>query len=140
MVILMVIFSLGVASVEPTQDLEINMIERWGMYELTLTGPETGNPFVDVELTAEFALNGRVFAPHGFYDGGGVYKIRFMPDCGCASFPRITCTTKTSRSTIRLRGTPLTDWDFTRFNPEFWRRFEQRVGDLLHLGIEADKD
>ena len=56
------------------------MVERWGVYELTLTGPKTGNPFVDVELTAEFALNGRVFAPHGFYDGDGVYKIRFMPD------------------------------------------------------------
>ena len=47
------------------------MVERWGVYELTLTGPETGNPFVDVELTAEFAQNGRVFAPHGFYDGDG---------------------------------------------------------------------
>ena len=30
-VILMVIFSLDVASVEPAQDLEINMIERWGV-------------------------------------------------------------------------------------------------------------
>ena len=56
------------------------MVERWGVYELTLTGPETGNPFIDVELTAEFALNGRVFSPHGFYDGDGIYKIRFMPD------------------------------------------------------------
>jgi hypothetical protein len=29
-------------------------------------------------------------------------------------------------------------WDFTRFNPEFFRRFELRVGDLQRLGIEAD--
>ena len=37
-----------------------------------------------------------------------------------------------------FEGTPLKDWDFTRFNPEFWRHFEQRVLDLLDLGIEAD--
>ena len=29
-------------------------------------------------------------------------------------------------------------WDFTRFNPEFFHRFEARVGELLQLGIEAD--
>ena len=35
-------------------------------------------------------------------------------------------------------GTPLKNWDFTRFNPPFWRHFEQRVLDLQKLGIEAD--
>ena len=35
-------------------------------------------------------------------------------------------------------GTPLTNWDFTRFNPEFFRHLEQRVLDLQKLGIEAD--
>jgi hypothetical protein len=29
-------------------------------------------------------------------------------------------------------------WDFTRFDPAFWRHFEQRVGQLRDLGIEAD--
>jgi len=29
-------------------------------------------------------------------------------------------------------------WDSARFNPEFFRHLEQRVGDLLELGIEAD--
>ncbi|MBI1277599.1 MAG: DUF5060 domain-containing protein [Anaerolineaceae bacterium] len=28
--------------------------------------------------------------------------------------------------------------DFTRFNPEFFRHFEQRVGELCQMGIEAD--
>ncbi|MFQ6133833.1 MAG: DUF5060 domain-containing protein, partial [Armatimonadota bacterium] len=37
-----------------------------------------------------------------------------------------------------FEGKPLKDWDYTRFNPEFFRHFEQRVGDLLDLGIEAD--
>ena len=30
------------------------------------------------------------------------------------------------------------DWDFTRFNPDFFRHLEKRVGDLRDLGIEAD--
>jgi hypothetical protein len=29
-------------------------------------------------------------------------------------------------------------WDFTRFNPEFFRHLERRVDDLGNLGIEAD--
>jgi hypothetical protein len=29
-------------------------------------------------------------------------------------------------------------WDFTRFSIPFWRNFEQRVGQLAELGIEAD--
>jgi hypothetical protein len=30
------------------------------------------------------------------------------------------------------------EWDFTRFCPDFFKHFEQRVGDLMALGIEAD--
>jgi hypothetical protein len=55
-------------------------VERWGIFELSLTGPSGGNPFVDVKLSAEFEQKGRVFQPEGFYDGNGVYRIRFMPD------------------------------------------------------------
>ena len=29
-------------------------IERWGMFELALKGPEGGNPFLDVRLSARF--------------------------------------------------------------------------------------
>ncbi len=56
------------------------MVERWGLHEVTLNGPNTGNPFVEVALSAEFVQNGRTFQPQGFYDGNGIYKIRFMPD------------------------------------------------------------
>lgn len=31
-----------------------------------------------------------------------------------------------------------TNWDFTRFNPEYFRHLERRVLDLQRLGIEAD--
>lgn len=35
-------------------------------------------------------------------------------------------------------GQPPQDWDFTRFNPAFFRHYEQRIGQLRDLGIEAD--
>lgn len=37
-----------------------------------------------------------------------------------------------------FEGKPLTDWDFSRFNPEFFKHLELRVGQLSDLGIEAD--
>jgi hypothetical protein len=54
--------------------------EQWDIFELTLKGPTEGNPFVDVKLSAELTQGGKVFRPEGFYDGEGVYKVRFMPD------------------------------------------------------------
>lgn len=55
-------------------------VQRWGVYELTLPGPVQGNPMLDVELTAEFRLGGRVVEVDGFYDGVGEYRVRFSPD------------------------------------------------------------
>lgn len=198
------------------------MVERWGIYEITLNGPDTGNPFVDVELTAEFKNENNTFIPHGFYDGNGIYKIRFMPNkVGEWSYTtksniteldnksgQFTCVepTRENHGPIQIHkdfylqyadgtpyhqfgttcyawthqeeameeqtletlqnapfnklrmcifpkdyvynkneplyypfeGKPLTDWNFSRFNPEFWQHFEKRVQDLLDLGIEAD--
>ena len=198
------------------------MIERWGMFELELKGPEDGNPFVDVELSARFQLDGREFEPQGFYDGNGVYRIRFMPDAvgqwsyvtksnedeldgkagkfTCVEpspdnhgpvkvrntyylayadetpyfqigttcyawahqgdemeeqtlktlatapfnkmrmciFPKDYAYNKNDPVYYAFEGTPLKDWDFTHFNPEFWQHFEKRILDLQKLGIEAD--
>ncbi len=54
--------------------------ERWSMFEISLQGPSTGNPFVDVELGARFELGHRSIDVDGFYNGAGVYRVRFMPD------------------------------------------------------------
>src|SRR5664279_2545487 len=54
--------------------------ERWGVYEVVLQGPRAGNPFVDVQLRAQFRYRNRVVDVDGFYDGDGVYRVRFMPD------------------------------------------------------------
>ncbi|UCG47833.1 MAG: DUF5060 domain-containing protein [Phycisphaerales bacterium] len=197
-------------------------IERWGIFELSLNGPSGGNPFVDVQLKGRFEQAGRLFEPEGFYDGAGVYRIRFMPDAPgpwayvtmssrrelhgkkgyftCVEpskenhgpvrvhntwrlayadgepyfqvgttcyawahqgatleeqtlatlkqapfnklrmcvFPKAYAYNQNEPKYYPFEGTPLKDWDYTRFNPEFFRHFESRVANLRDLGIEAD--
>jgi hypothetical protein len=59
-------------------------VARWDLLELSFSGPSAGNPFsnpfIDVSLTATFRQKNRVLVVAGFYDGEGVYKVRFMPD------------------------------------------------------------
>lgn len=54
-------------------------VAQWDRFEIALSGPSHGNPFVDVALTAEFSGPNGTFPAPGFYDGDGVYRIRFMP-------------------------------------------------------------
>jgi len=54
-------------------------VECWDVFEVSLKGPSSDNPFVDVDLSARFTQGDKIFTPEGFYDGDGVYKIRFMP-------------------------------------------------------------
>ena len=52
-------------------------------FELIKSGPTantTFNPFQDVEFGANFTLKSVTFHVYGFYDGGGQYKTRFMPN------------------------------------------------------------
>jgi hypothetical protein len=53
-------------------------VEQWGLFETTLRGPQTGNPF-DVVLTARFRRASRIVEVDGFHDGAGDYRIRFSP-------------------------------------------------------------
>src|ERR1039458_1516529 len=55
-------------------------IERWDRFEISLAGPAEGNPFLDVQFSAEFRQQHRGVQVDGFYDGGGAYKVRFSPD------------------------------------------------------------
>ena len=55
-------------------------VEQWGVFEVALKGPSEGNPFTDVRLTANFTDGVRTIEATGFYDGNGVYRVRFMPD------------------------------------------------------------
>jgi Domain of unknown function (DUF5060)/Domain of unknown function (DUF5605)/Protein of unknown function (DUF4038) len=60
--------------------IHARQVEQFGVLELELKGPSTGNPFTEVQLTAEFSLMNRSLKCEGFYDGDGIYMIRFMPD------------------------------------------------------------
>ncbi len=201
---------------------DVEKVERWGIFELTLRGPSGGNPFVDVKLSTEFEQNDRVFELEGFYDGDGAYRTRFMPDepgewtyvtrsnrreldgrkgkftCVKPSkgnhgpvrvhntwhfayadgtpyfqvgttcyawahqgnaleeqtletlrkapfnkmrmcvFPKHYVYNQNEPEFYPFEGAPLKDWDYSRFNPEFFRHFERRIGELRDLGIEAD--
>lgn len=55
-------------------------VPRWEIFEVVLDGPSTGNPFLEVQLSAFFLLENRSVKAEGFYDGHGKYKIYFMPD------------------------------------------------------------
>lgn len=54
-------------------------VERWDILEVTLKGPEDGNPFVDQWVKGVFRGKNETVETMGFYDGQGVYKVRFMP-------------------------------------------------------------
>lgn len=200
----------------------MNMVEQWGIFEITLTGPDSGNPFLEVQLSAEFRCGDHVLKANGFYDGDGRYRIRLMPDktgdwhyTTTSNQPELngktgefTCTPASSgnHGPVYVHnqfhfayadgtpyypfGTTCYAWthqgdaleeqtletlkqasfnkirmcvfpkhypwnhnepvyypfernaagesDFTRPNPEFFRHFEKRIGQLLELGIEAD--
>ena len=54
-------------------------VEQWGLYELALAGPTNGNPFLDVRFAARFFQDETSLEAAGFYDGEGIYRVRFMP-------------------------------------------------------------
>ena len=198
------------------------VVEQWARFEVSLDGPSAGNSFVDVKLSAEFSNGLERMRVDGFYDGGGVYRIRFMPTklgpwsyvtestvdelSGCSG--SFTCVQPRAdrHGPVRVRdtfhfayadGTPYYpfgttcyawahqgdalekqtletlktvgfnkmrmcvfpkdyifnknepvhypfekgsdgEWDFTRYNVDFFRHLERCVEQLGDLGIEAD--
>lgn len=218
-------------TVAQTNSIPGSMVEKWGLYEVTFQGPSSGNPFSDVQLTATFSSGKQSVNVTGFYDGEGLYKIRFRPDelgqwtYRTASYVkqlagrtgRFTCTAPSAsnhgpvnvwntynfqyasgkpyypfgttayawthqaeslqeQTLTTLKNSPFNkirmcvfpktysyvedepalyayveksrtkqadgktrhEWDFTRFNPAFFRHLEKRIADLAKLNIEAD--
>jgi hypothetical protein len=197
-------------------------VEQWGIFEIALGGPRDGNPYTDVQLTAVFAHGAEKHEVTGFYDGDGVYRVRFMPEgqgvwtyttssnraqldgrlgefvagppspgnhgpvrvrntyhfayedgapyrpIGTTCYTWIHRPEELQEQTLRtlagspfnklrmcvfpqdqasdfmppaifpFEGTPPRRWDTSRFNPEFFRHLEKRVGQLRGLGIECD--
>lgn len=56
------------------------VVEQWGQWEGVFPGPAAGNPFVDTTFKVAFtAPSHETTVVRGFYDGGGRYKVRYMP-------------------------------------------------------------
>ena len=62
------------------QSCAAGSVEQWGVFELALTGPTNGNPFLDVKFSAHFTQGTNDIEAGGFYDGEGIYRVRFMPE------------------------------------------------------------
>ena len=56
-------------------------IEKWDIFEAAFDGPAEGNPYVEIAFDAVLrdAAGTEIRVP-GFYDGAGVYRLRFMPE------------------------------------------------------------
>lgn len=217
----------------------MDTVEKWGLFEVSLKGPSAGNPFTEQSVSATFRSKNEIVTVDGFYDGDGVYKVRFMPSFTgdyvyetVGSFPEaesagdftVTEPTGNNHGPVRIantyhfayedttpyysvgttcyawahqpeevhkqtleeldqgyfnkmrfcvfpkhyihnfrdpetfpyEGTPVdnsnlteenfsyfvdfsgNNWDFTRFNPEHFRRMERCIVELQERGIEAD--
>ena len=57
----------------------MKQIEKWGVFEAAVNGKSEGNPFLDYEIIGTFTAEHETVKVSGFYDGGGVYRVRFMP-------------------------------------------------------------
>ena len=55
------------------------VVERWGCFEVALKGPSEGNPFLEHEVKGRFCGREESVCCEGFYDGEGIYRVRFMP-------------------------------------------------------------
>jgi hypothetical protein len=58
----------------------MSSVKKWDQFEAVFQGPKEGNPFLEVNLTAVFKHEKSSVEVSGFYDGEGVYKVRFTPD------------------------------------------------------------
>ena len=70
----------------------MNITKKYDIIEITIQGPSEGNPFREQWIRGTFTGAQEKITVNGFYDGGGVYIVRFMP-----SFEgEYSCTIETS--------------------------------------------
>lgn len=52
---------------------------RWDVFEVSIQGPDSGNPFTEQWIKGVFQGAQETICCDGFYDGDGIYRVRFMP-------------------------------------------------------------
>ena len=70
----------AVPAVASAPESGLQKVEQWGIFETSVRGEMSGNPFVDVQFSARFTFGHRTIDVAGFYDGDGIYRVRFSPD------------------------------------------------------------
>ena len=55
-------------------------MRQYETFELTFSGAAPQDQWAAVDLEAAFTCGGKTTAVKGFYDGGGRYKVRFLPE------------------------------------------------------------
>lgn len=55
------------------------MVKKWDVFEVVCEGRTDGNPFMDYTIQGIFTGEQETVRVTGFYDGDGIYKVRFMP-------------------------------------------------------------
>lgn len=95
-------------------------VQRWDVWEITVNAPKEGNPFVEQSFEGTFVGKNETVKTTGFYDGDGVYKVRFMPSfkgeytyTTSGSFPEaetsgrftVTPATGNNHGPVRVAGT-----------------------------------
>ncbi|MBE7502383.1 MAG: DUF5060 domain-containing protein [Verrucomicrobiales bacterium] len=71
--------TIGTLLVFTSLTLAAHATERWGVFELSLAGPASENPYLDVQWSARFTQGDREVNVPGFWDVDGTFKARFSP-------------------------------------------------------------
>ena len=75
----LLLFAVACCLTATGQSVNSKPVEQWGVYELSMNGPASGNPYIENSLGATFTNGAQKVRVPGFYDGDGQYKIRFSP-------------------------------------------------------------
>lgn len=55
-------------------------VEQWSRFDVSFKYKHNGHPIADVNISAVFSHADTAILVNGFYDGDGLYRIRFMPN------------------------------------------------------------
>ncbi|PYK98445.1 MAG: DUF5060 domain-containing protein [Verrucomicrobia bacterium] len=99
------------------------------MFELALRGPTNGNPFMDVRFSTRFFQDDTSIEAAGFYDGDGVYRVRFLPE----KQGRWRYATMSNAAELDAKS-----GEFTARNPSAKNRGPVRVANTFHFAY-ADR-
>ena len=50
------------------------IVEKWGIFEVSMPGKTQGNPFTDYTIQGTFSCKDEIKTVDGFYDGEGIYR------------------------------------------------------------------